>query len=118
MNKEKNDKSDKSDKFNLAQFNEAFDKNKKKTKEQTKLNENMRLSYILYKSREEINGNTLNPFLNLLLEIKNSWFYLLDELLRLDFSFNSFTEKNRLIYIGTTFLIISLVFLVLQQFLE
>ena len=52
---------------------------------------------------------TNNSIFEILLGIKNSWFFLIDDLLKQHYNTESFTKENRLFYFGITFVIIGLV---------
>ena len=100
-------KNDDSNKFNLRAFNQEFedDVTKNKIIQQKKDAETLnKLNNTVYK--KPILDNNL---FEILIGIKNTWFYLIDDLLNQKFNKNTFTKDNRLFYIGLTLFIFGLI---------
>lgn len=57
-------------------------------------------------------------FLEILINIKNTWFGLLDDLLQQKFYIETFTKNNRLLYLGLTIIIIALIVFLLNAMNE
>ena len=108
------DKFKTNDEFDLGKFNSAFDENKQKQKEINDYNSKIRLEII--KQQDIANNKKINmTIIDFLIKIKDSWFYLIDDLLLQNFSINTFTKNNRLFYIGLTFILFSIVLLFANQ---
>lgn len=94
-------------KFDINKFNSNFDKEK----DELKLKNKERDAEILqnlnsYTEFKPIYKNTISE---IIIGIKNTWFYLLDDLLEQNFSLDIFTKENRLFYIGITLVCISVI---------
>lgn len=99
------DQNDPNKRFDLKKFNKVFDINREiskrnqRVKDLEKLNELSRVDTIT--SLYDLNISQI------LVNIKNTWFNLLDDLLEQRFQLDTFTKENRLFYIGLTILFIA-----------
>ncbi len=95
------------DKFDINKFNTSFDKSKEDNKLTNKEND----AEILQKLNSFTDSKPLykNTISEIIIGIKNTWFYLLDDLLEQKFTFDTFTKENRLFYIGITLMCISII---------
>jgi hypothetical protein len=94
-------------KFDINKFNTSFDKSKEDNKLTNKEND----AEILQKLNSFTDSKPLykNTISEIIIGIKNTWFYLLDDLLEQKFTFDTFTKENRLFYIGITLVCISII---------
>lgn len=94
-------------KFDINKFNSSFDK----TKNDQKLINKQRDDEILHKLNSTTDSKPLykSTMSDIIIGIKNTWFYLLDDLLEQKFIFDTFTKENRLFYIGITLILISVI---------
>lgn len=89
-----------SKKFDLGQFNKTFDRNKEIATESQKINDLNKLNAL---SRETMRVSLYDLSLfQIIINTKNTWFNLLDDLLDQNFELETFTKENRLFYIGLT----------------
>lgn len=102
-------------KFDSGEFNIAFDKYIQQTKKNTFTQSEERLGDLLYKERIQ-NTYFNNPIFNIFVEIKNTWFYILDDIIQFNISIDIFTKGNRLFNLGMTFLFIA-IFLIIITFI-
>ncbi len=109
-------------KFDLGQFNTAFDKSKQYVKNQTKINSQARLNTLALNDSNKLNNNfdifDSRYLLKLFIEIKNSWFYIIDDLLQLNFNIETFTKDNRLLYVGITIVMFAVILMIASQFTD
>jgi|SaaInlStandDraft_6_1057023.scaffolds.fasta_scaffold12354_5 hypothetical protein len=93
--------------FDLGKFNDGFDKSKQIKqnidKEQNEYRLKMMNSDISSKSLYKSNVSEI------IIGLKDAWFYLLDDLLQQKFTSDTLFKDNRLFYIGLTFVIIALI---------
>lgn len=103
----KSDQNDPNRRFDLKKFNKVFDINREiskrnqRVKDLEKLNELSRVDTMT--SLYDLNISQI------LVNIKNTWFNLLDDILEQRFQLNTFTKENRLFYIGLTILFIAVI---------
>jgi hypothetical protein len=94
-------------KFNLAQFNKEFENQKDLNKEyqaDVDLNRLNKLSSV------EIKTSLYDlSILDILVNTKNTWFNLMDDLLEQRFELATITKENRMFYIGVTILLFSII---------
>ena len=100
--------------FDLGKFNTAFDENKLRQKSITEYNSEIRLKLLEKNDTNNININKMS-IIDLSIGIKDSWFYLIDDLLLQKFTINTFTKNNRLFYIGLTFILFSVILLFVNE---
>ncbi len=94
-------------KFDLGKFNKVFDENKEMTKEYQADVDLARLNKL---SSQEIKISLYDlSILQILVNTKNTWFDLLDDLLEQKFEMATITKENRLFYIGLTILVFSII---------
>ncbi len=96
----------------LATFNKKFEQQKLLIKNRSK------------KKEKELNSklNKTVPYTpiysqnlwSILVNLKNAWFDILDDLLNGKFSWNIFTKDSRLFYVGLTFCIIAIILFLLE----
>lgn len=96
----------------LATFNKKFEEQKLQVKNRYK------------KKEKELNSksNKLPPYTpiysqnmwSMLVNLKNAWFDIMDDLLNGKFSWNIFSKDSRLFYVGLTFCIIAIVLFLLE----
>lgn len=106
-------------KFDLGEFNTAFEENKQYIKNQTEKNAAIRLDNLLHKDPDYVNSMKNNMYNNLLkffIEIKNSWFYLIDDLLQFNFNLATFMKSNIMLHIGLTLFAFVAVLMIINQF--
>lgn len=103
-------------KFDLSKFNTGFEREKKEQKELNKDKQNARLNLL----NDVVNNKPIykQTIGEILIGIKDTWFYLIDDLLQQKFTLDTFTKENRLFYIGITLLIFSIILYLLNFFLE
>jgi hypothetical protein len=96
-------------KFDLAKFNIEFDRNKEIAKENQRISDLNKLN-TLAQSQETVHVSLYDlPLADIIINIKNSWFNLLDDLLDQKFEIETFTRENRLFYIGITILFFTII---------
>lgn len=98
--------------FDLGKFSAAFNKNKQTQKYMTKLNSEKRLNIL----ENENTIHTKKTIADILIEMKNSWFNLIGDLLEQKFEIETFVRNDRLFYIGMTLIILSIILLFFDQF--
>lgn len=97
----------KTPRFDLGQFNIAFDRNKEIAKESQKINDLNKLNAL---SQETVHQSLYDLSLfQIIINTKNAWFNLLDDLLDQNFELETFTKENRLFYIGLTLLLFTII---------
>lgn len=93
--------------FDITKFNKAFEENIERTKIQNKIAESQRLGTL---QRMEDTIQEEKPYnmsvSQILIGIKDTWFYLFDDLLHSQYYVETFTKDNRLFYIGLTIIIL------------
>lgn len=98
-------------KFDSGEFNIAFDKYIQQTKKNTSIKSEERLGDLLYKERIH-NTYFNNPIFDIFVEIKNTWFYILDDIIQFNIGIDIFTKGNRLFNLGMTFLFIAIILII------
>ena len=93
--------------FDLGQFNKTFDRNKEIVKESQRINDLNKLN-ALSQETPHVSLYDLNLF-QIIINTKNTWFNLLDDLLDQKFELDTFTKENRLFYMGLTVVFITAV---------
>lgn len=104
---DQSDQNDPNKRFDLGKFNKVFDVNREITKQNQRVKE-------LQKLRELSSVDTTKSLYDLnlteiLINTKNTWFGLLDDLLDQRFNTETFTKDNRLFYVGLTIFFIAIV---------
>lgn len=94
-------------KFNLGRFNKEFDRNIELSKQNQKIADTAKLSK-LAETNDKTSLHKL-PIQQILINTKNSWFDLLDDILARKFILSTLTKNNRLFYIGLTLLFITVI---------
>jgi hypothetical protein len=93
--------------FDLAQFNKTFERNKEIAKENQRIDDLNKLNAL---SRQTVQVGLYDlPLAQIIINIKNTWFNLLDDLLDQKFELQTFTKENRLFYIGITILFFAII---------
>lgn len=94
-------------KFDINKFNSSFDKSKDDNKLINKEHDNEVLQKLnSFTDSKPLYKNTISE---IIIGIKNTWFYLLDDLLEQKFTFDTFTKENRLFYVGITLVCIAVI---------
>lgn len=93
--------------FDTIDFNRRFEDEKELTKELVREQERRRLQEL--NIEEEQKSLTELSVTEILINTKDSWFGLIDDLLKGEFNITSFTVNNRLFYIGITIIIIVMI---------
>jgi hypothetical protein len=89
-----------SKRFDLGQFNKIFDRNKEIATESQKISDLNKLNAL---SQETVRTSLYDLSLfQIIINTKNAWFNILDDLLDQKFESETFTKANRLFYIGLT----------------
>lgn len=93
--------------FDINEFNRIFEKEKIKIKKEIIQHENDKLSNL---NEQQKDKSLLEMNLqNIIIEIKNTWLDLINDLLQQKYGFDTFTKQNRLFFIGLTIMIIGLI---------
>lgn len=99
--------SDNTKKIDLGKFNKVFERTKEEAKREQKLIDLEKLNKLSEETqRVSLYDLTISQ---IIINTKNAWFYLLDDLLDQKFSLDTFTKDNRLFYIGITILFFSII---------
>lgn len=93
--------------FDLGKFNIVFENNKKIVQEYQRLKELEKLNAMTQK-QEIVSLYNLNIY-QILVNTKDTWFDLLDDILDRKYTLSIFHKDNRLFYIGITILFFSIV---------
>ena len=93
--------------FDLGKFNIVFDNNKKIVKEHQRLKDLEKLNELSQK-KKHISLYDQNIY-QILVNTKDTWFNLLDDLLDRQYHPETFYKDNRLFYIGITIMFFSIV---------
>lgn len=93
--------------FDISKFNREFETSKESNKLIVKLKENERLDRI-NKKDNELKPYQL-PVSDILINIKDTWFNILDDLLQGKIMISILTDNNRLFYIGLTIIIVIII---------
>jgi uncharacterized membrane protein YcjF (UPF0283 family) len=98
---------DTNNKFNSKQFNSDFEDQKQAQIELNKQLDEEKLAQM--NNINETKSLTQMTLSDIFIGIKNSWFDLFDDMLSQRFKKDMFTKKNRLYFVGITFLIIGII---------
>jgi len=101
------DASDPNRRFDMGKFNKVFDINREITNRNQRVEELQKLNRLSH-----VDTKTSLVDLNMsqiMVNTKNSWFNLLDDLLEQRFQLSTFTKDNRLFYIGLTIVFICVI---------
>lgn len=103
-------------KFDVKKFNNTFEDYKIKTKREQSDKDKKTLA----KLNNEISEKPLSSYnmYELIIELKNTWFYIIDDILNGNITTETITKKNRLFYIGLTFVIFGIVIYLINSFGE
>jgi hypothetical protein len=91
----------------LSKFDIIFERNKEIVKQNQDLQNIEKLNTLSQKT-EQVSLYNLSIF-QIIVNSKNAWFHLLDDLLDQRFEMDTFTKENRLFYIGITILLIAII---------
>ena len=84
--------------FDLGQFNKIFDRNKEIAKDSQKINDLNKLNAL---SQKTVHSSLYDLTLfQIIINTKNAWFNLLDDLLDQKIELETLTTQNRMFYIG------------------
>lgn len=93
--------------IDLGRFNKEFDRTKQIAINNQKLNDLTKLNEL---SKEEKKEKLYNLNMSeIILNTKDTWFNVLDDLLDQQFKLQTFTKENRLFYIGVTILLFGII---------
>lgn len=96
-------------KFDLAQFNKDFDINKDRALKSQIITDQKKLNALADSANPpKVSLYNLSLF-QIIVNTKDAWFNLLDDLLDYQFNLDTFTKDNRLFYIGLTIIFFALV---------
>jgi hypothetical protein len=95
----------------LLDFNDQFEKEKEINKIRGKQNQEETLSELSEKENIPETPFYKKNVYDILIAIKDTWFFIIDDLVNKPFSFDIFYKNNRLFYIGLTICIIALLFI-------
>ncbi|VBB17968.1 hypothetical protein YASMINEVIRUS_431 [Yasminevirus sp. GU-2018] len=93
--------------FDLGKFNKVFERNKEVVKESQRINDLNKLN-ALSETQERTSLYNLSIF-QIIVNTKDAWFNLLDDLLDQRFELSTFTKDDRMFYIGVTIVTIAVV---------
>lgn len=104
------DQNDPNKRFDLKKFNKVFDINRDLTKQNQKLRD---IEYLNKLSSVETKTSLYDLNISqIIINTKNSWFNLLDEMLDRnvkDYDLNMISKDNRLFYVGLTIIVICVI---------
>jgi hypothetical protein len=101
------DANDPNKRFDLGKFNKVFDVNREISKSNQRVKDIQKLNE-LSKVDTTVSLYDLN-ISQILINTKNTWFNVLDDLLDRRFNLETFSKENRLFYIGLTILVITVI---------
>lgn len=103
-------------KFDLGKFNTAFQEQKDN---QNKINAETD-EYKLRMMNSDVMPKSLyqSNISDIIIGIKNTWFYILDDLLQQKFTIYTFTKNNRLFFVGITLILIAIIMYLYYFFAE
>lgn len=93
--------------FDINKFNKVFDDKKEEEKKRIQEDSEARLRLLNQDVTDKPLYRTTIP--DVLIGIKNTWFYILDDLLQQKFTIDTFTKNSRLFYIGITLIFIGII---------
>lgn len=91
--------------FNID-FNKNFEKEKELTIQLNKQKEKDRIDKLNQESQNKPKSIYELSVTEILINLKDTWFELIDDLLQGKFNINTFTKNSRLFYIGITLIVI------------
>lgn len=100
---------DKTKTFDLGKFNKVFERNKEITQESQRLNDLNKLNELSQSHTQERVSLYNLSIMQIIVNTKDSWFNLLDDILDHKFELNTVTKDNRLFYIGLTILFFTVI---------
>lgn len=103
--------------FDVKQFNVKFDAMKTKVKEENMLTETKILNQLNTSNSTSVPVYLQSP-LDMMFNIKNTWFDIYDELILNGISINLFYSDLRLFYVGLTFILFALMLYSLRVFVD
>ncbi len=106
---------DSTKKIDLGKFNIIFERNKEVAKESQRLKDLEKLN-ALSQEKQIISLYDLSLF-DIIINTKNAWFNLLDDLLDQKIELSTFTKENRLFYVGLTIIVFATVFYIYTLFI-
>lgn len=101
------DQNDPNKRFDLGKFNKVFDVNREITKRNQRVRDLQKLNEL--SSTETMTSLYDLNLSQILINTKNTWFGVLDDLLDQRFELDTFNRDNRLFYIGLTIVIIAVI---------
>lgn len=106
---------DRFDIFNLKKFNADFQTKKESRELINNLTNREKISKLEYEANEpelkpELKPWEIQQFTNILANIKNTWFGILDDLIMGEFNVYIFTKSHRAFYIGLTIILFIIIF--------
>lgn len=101
------DQNDPNKRFDLGKFNKVFDVNREITKRNQRVKDLQKLNEL--SSTESMTSLYDLNLSQILINTKNTWFGVLDDLLDQRFQLDTFTREDRLFYIGLTIVIIAVI---------
>jgi len=115
MDQNNNNITDDRNKFDIVKFNKVFNETKNTNKLTFKKNDEDRLSIL----NQNIAGKPLRnmTIFDIFIGIKNTWFFILDDLLQQKFTIDTFSKDNRLFYIGITLIFFGISIYLLNFFI-
>lgn len=105
---------DSTKKIDLGKFNIIFERNKEVAKESQRLKDLEKLN-ALSQEKQIVSLYDLSLF-DIIINTKNAWFNLLDDLLDQKFELQTFTKDNRLFYIGLTLIVFATIIYIYTLF--
>lgn len=90
--------------FDNDAFNKKFSKMIEDTKSDVQDEEDFRLQQLNNVTNKKLYDQTI---LEIMINIKNAWFNLLDDIINTNITWSTFTKDNRLFYFGITILFVA-----------
>ncbi len=104
-------------KFDLSKFNTAFEKQIIETKLLNDKKDKEKLDMLNNQPSEEKKLYDMS-IADYIIGIKDTWFIVIDNCLKLNFDFNYLEKENRIFFIGLTFVLIALFMYIWYNFFE
>jgi len=99
--------------FNVQEFNITFEKEKERIKKLSKQERENRLSTL---DEVKVEPPILSlSLLQILVNMKESWFGLIDDILNFKFGYDTFFKEHRLFYIGLTIFVFVIIFYIIYN---
>lgn len=102
--------------FDVKAFNKAFEEQQAKLKEETQKQEEVTLSKMNEQPKEK--SLTSLSVGEILINTKDAWFDILDDILHYKIGWEILTKNNRLFYIGITIATLAIIFYLYEIFTE